>query len=59
MGRYSVRHDLGGAQFVASMDQVNPGGEASQKKRFLRGRVSSTDNTDRHIPVECSVAGGA
>ena len=59
VGEGAVRHDFGGAEFIAAVDEVDFAGEAGEEGGFLAGAVSAADDADGDIAVEGSVAGGA
>ena len=52
----AVDHDLGGAQFVAAVDDRHLVGEASEERRLLHGRVAAANNHHVLAPEEESVA---
>ena len=53
------RHDFGGPEGIAAVDQVNPGGEAGQERGLFARAVSSAYHADGNVPVKGAVAGGA
>jgi len=54
-------HDLGGAQCVAAMNEVDSGSEAREIRCFLAGGVTATDHDERLVAEhgERAVASGA
>ena len=59
IGERAVCHDLRGAEAVATMYEVDGGGELGEEACFFTGGVTAADDGYRDIPVKGTVAGGA
>jgi len=59
MGGCAVSHDLGGAEGVAAVDEVDFAAEPREEEGLFGGAVASADDGDVHFAVESTVAGGA
>ena len=55
----AVRHDFGGAQFVAAVDEVDFGSELGEEGGFFTSGVAAADDGDGDVAVEGTVAGRA
>ncbi len=55
----AIHHDLGGAQFVATVDDDHLGAEAAEERGLLDGGVTAADHGDGLVAEEGAVAGGA
>ena len=59
VGQDTLGHHLAGTQLIAPVDEVDLVREASEKGCFLRGRVSTPDDSNLLLPEEEAVAGRA
>ena len=59
VGENAVGHDLGSAEFIATVDEVNFAGEAGEKVGFFGCGIAAANDDDGHVAVEGSIAGGA
>ena len=44
VGQHALRHDLGGPEFVAAVDQIDLAGKAGEEIRLLAGAVAAADH---------------
>ena len=56
---HAFRHDFGGAERIAAVDQMHFTGKMSQERGFLHGAVAAAYDNNGNIAVECAVAGRA
>jgi hypothetical protein len=59
VGHGAVKHDLGGAELFAAIDERDLGGEAGEEESLLHGGVAAADDGDLFAGEEEAVAGGA
>ena len=59
VGLDALDHDVGGAEGVATVHEVDLGGEAGEEEGFFAGGVAAADDGDRDVAVEGAVAGRA
>ena len=59
VGLDALDHDVGGAEGVATVHEVDLGGEAGEEEGFFAGGVAAADDGDRDVTVEGAVAGRA
>ena len=55
----ALEHDLGGAEYVAAMDEGNLGREAGEEEGFFHGRIAASNNYDFLAREEEAIARGA
>src|SRR5579864_426150 len=55
----ALQHDFRSAELIASVDQGDFGGEASEKKRFFHGGIATAYHRDLLAGKEEPIAGGA
>ena len=59
MGLHALHHDVGSAERIATMDEVDLGSEAGEEEGFFTGGIAAADDGDRDIAVERTIAGRA
>src|SRR5690606_22040620 len=59
VGASTIEHDLGRAELVATVNQINLRSKACEEVGFLHGAVATADDGDDLVAEEKAVAGGA
>src|SRR5947209_15826465 len=55
----ALEHDLGGAEYVAAMDERHLGREAGEEEGFFHGRIAAANDYDFLAREEEAIAGSA